>query len=205
MPAMKRKPKRRDAGRPRGAPVVDAVLMHVLEELAVSGLDGLSVERVAKKAEVNKTSVYRRWPTREALVAAALERIAESVSTTAPDTGSLRGDLVGLLEPVLELLGQPMGRAVLRAAMAESAAQNVAALAARKLEAQAMGPVRELVRRAKARGEWRAGVGGEVVLGALVGAAIHRAMLEHAPLSRRWLLTVIDLLLPGLAPGPRRA
>lgn len=52
---------RRDAGRPRGRPVVDAVLDAVVAELAEHGPDGLSVERVARRAEVNRTTVYRRW------------------------------------------------------------------------------------------------------------------------------------------------
>lgn len=198
---MKRK-QRRDAGRARGAPIVDAVLVQALEELALAGHEGFSVERLAKRAQVNKTSVYRRWPTREALIAAALERIAQGVSDATPDTGSLRSDLLGLLEPVTRLLQQPMGRAVLRAGMSEAAAANVAALAARKLEQRALGRVSALVRRAKARGEWRQGVGGELLLGALVGAAIHRAMLEHQPLTRRWLTELVDLALEGVRPRP---
>jgi AcrR family transcriptional regulator len=199
------RPRRRDSGRARGAPIIDAVLLQALEELATAGLEGFSVERLARRAAVNKTSIYRRWPTREALVAAALERIAEGVSGAAPDTGSLRTDLLGLLGPVAQFLEQPVGRAVLRAAMSEAAATNVAALAARKLEQRARGRVSALVRRAKARNEWRAGVGGELVLGALVGAAIHRAMLEHQPLTPRWLAGLVEVTLEGLTPRPRRA
>ena len=202
-----RRKRRRDAGRARGAPIVEAVLNRTLEELAASGLEGLSVERIARSAKVNKTSVYRRWPTREALVAAALEGVLDGVAAQAPDTGSLEGDLLGLLEPVAALLGQPMGQAVLRAAMAESSASSVAALAARKLQDQARSPVRAMIAKAQARGEWRAGVNGRLVLGALVGAIIHRAMLEHGALSRRWLRELVDLALHGVSgrgPSPRR-
>lgn len=183
------------------------MLNRTLEELAASGLEGLSVERIARSAKVNKTSVYRRWPTREALVAAALEGVLDGVAAQAPDTGSLEGDLLGLLEPVAALLGQPMGQAVLRAAMAESSASSVAALAARKLQDQARSPVRAMIAKAQARGEWRAGVNGRLVLGALVGAIIHRAMLEHGALSRRWLRELVDLALHGVSgrgPSPRR-
>lgn len=183
---------------------MEAVLTRTLEELATSGLEGLSVERIARSAKVNKTSVYRRWPTREALVAAALEGVLEGMAAQVPDTGSLEGDLLGLLEPVAALLGQPLGRAVLRAAMAESSASSVAALAARKLEDQARSPVRAMIARAKARGEWRVGVNGQLVLGALVGAVIHRAMLEHAPLSKRWLRSLVDFSLHGVSASRRR-
>lgn len=179
------------------------MLSRTLEELATSGLEGLSVERIARSAKVNKTSVYRRWPTREALVAAALEGVLDGVAAQAPDTGSLEGDLLGLLEPVVALLGQPLGQAVLRAAMAESSAASVAALAGRKLREQARSPVRAMIARAQARGEWRAGVSGPLLLGALVGAVIHRAMLERAALSKRWLRALIDLALHGVRPRPK--
>jgi AcrR family transcriptional regulator len=202
---MSRKPRapRRDAGRARGAPIVDAVLARTLEELAAHGHEGLSVERIAKSAQVNKTSVYRRWPTREALVAAALEGVLGSVSAQAPDTGSLRGDLLGLLAPVAALLEEPIGRAVLRAALAESTAGAMSAVAARQLETQTSTPVRALVARAKARGEWRAGVQGEQLMFLLVGALIHRALLEQQELSARWLTSLVDLVLGGVTPrGP---
>src|SRR5690242_7791444 len=85
-------PRRRDAGRPRGQPITEAVLDRTLEELASFGVAKLSVSRIARAADVNKTSVYRRWPTREALVAAALERVHERLASQLQDTGSLRGD-----------------------------------------------------------------------------------------------------------------
>ena len=191
--------KRRDAGRARGEPIVDAVLLHTLEELASAGLAGLSIERIAQKAEVNKTSVYRRWPTREALVSAALERMLGEVSSQIPDTGTLRGDLLGLLAPVCELLGSDLGKAVLRAAVTHSSASSVGELAAHQLENTSK-PLRAVMARAKARGEWRAGADPRQVVFMLVGAVMHRALLEHAPLSRRWISKLIDLALEGVLP-----
>lgn len=191
---------RRDAGRARGAPIVQAVLTQTLEELAASGVDGLSVERIAKKADVNKTSVYRRWPSRGELVAAALEQVLSGMTAQIPDTGSLRGDLLGMLEGVARLAESPAGRGLMLAALSPSAKDGVAALAARKLQGQASGPVRTLVTRAQERGEWRRGAGAEVLLSALVGAVLHRAMLEHQPVTRRWLSSLVDLVVQGLAP-----
>jgi AcrR family transcriptional regulator len=199
---MKRKPPvpRRDAGRPRGAPIAEAVLAATLEELATSGLENLSVERIAQRAEVNKTSIYRRWPTREDLVVAALEGVLENMTAQAPDTGSLRGDLLGLLWPVVALMGDPMGRALLRASISESVGSKIAALGARKLEEQAAHAVPLLVARAQARGEWSAGVRGEQLIFALVGAVIHRAMVEHVSITEPWLESLVDLLLFGVLP-----
>ena len=193
-------PRRRDAGRPRGQHVTDAVLEATLAELATSGLDGLSVERVAQRAQVHKTTVYRRWPTREALIAAALEGLAVDTAARAPDTGSLRGDLLGLLSRVSGLLGRPEGRAVARAALGAPAEAHVAALAARRLEAPPAAAIEALVARAQARGEWRPDVPADLVFPMLVGALLHRTLLEHADPGTAWLESVVDLMLAGVAP-----
>ena len=192
--------KRRDAGRPRGQHVTDTILEATLAELATSGLEGLSVERVAREAEVNKTTIYRRWPTRAALVAAALEGIAEDIGSHLPDTGSLRGDLLGLLGRVVELLSHPHGRAAARAALSAPAEPAIAALAARRLAQPATGAMAHLVHRARERGEWRDGLAGEQVINTLVGAIVHRALLEHADLTPSWLAATVDLVLLGVVP-----
>lgn len=195
-----RKPRRRDAGRPRGAAVTDAVLERTLEELATAGLAQLSVDRIARAAEVNKTSVYRRWPTREALVAAALERVLGDLTLAQTDTGSLRGDLVGLGASVAALLERPTGRALARAVFAELEAPSIAALARRELEASASGPTLAMIARATARGEWREDADPMALMAMLVGAILHRVLFERQEPSRAWLDKVVDIALRGVRP-----
>jgi AcrR family transcriptional regulator len=198
-------PGRRDAGRPRGEPILEAVLDRTLEELAAVGIGQLSVDRIARAAEVNKTSVYRRWPTREALVSAALERVLGQLSLQQRDTGTLRGDLLFLAESVAAFLTQPAGRALARAVFAEDVAPSIAALARRQLEESAAGPAAAMVMRARSRGEWRDDADPLVVLPMLVGAILHRTTLERSPPNRRWREHVVDVLLGGVAPPkPRR-
>jgi AcrR family transcriptional regulator len=197
--AMKRAMKRRDAGRPRGAAVVDAVMLCTLDELAAHGLAELSVERIATSADVNKTTIYRRWPTREALVAGALEYVMLDLSGARTDTGSLRGDLLALGSEIAEFMAQPWGRALARAALAESSGRAVADLAAEQLERGASLPVAELVLRAQRRGEWTSKAPPEVALAMLVGAILHRAMLEHQPTDAGWLEAVVDIIVGGVA------
>ncbi len=193
-------PRRRDTGRPRGQHVTDAVLEATLAELATAGLEGTRIERIAERAQVHKTTVYRRWPTREALIAAALEGLAVDTMANAPDTGSLRGDLIGLLRPVATFLGRAEGRAVARAALAAPAEPHVAELAARSLEGPAATAIEALVARARARGEWRGGAPVDLVLPTLVGALLHRTLLEHADTGAAWLEDVVDLVVSGVAP-----
>lgn len=191
---------RRDAGRARGEAVAHAVLAATLAELDVCGVEGLSVERVALRAEVNKTSIYRRWATREELIVAALEQASASVVATPTDTGSLRGDLLALLKRLGEFLMHPTSRAILSAGASEHADSRLAMLARERLGAQAMMPVQVLVERAQARGEWRSDLKGELLIFALVGAVIHRVNMERAKVSTAWLHSLIDMVLLGVLP-----
>lgn len=196
----KKKPARRDAGRPRGQPVIDAVLLHTLDELASAGLEGLSVERIAKASGVNKTSIYRRYPTRDALVIAALERVHDDLSADVADTGSLRGDLRALAGRVGAFLESERGRALARAIFAAPASADVGLAARAQLAAQAAVPVQALIARALGRGEWREGVDPGVLLAALVGGLLHRVLLEQQPIDDAFLSALVDVIV---GPGPR--
>lgn len=175
------------------------MLEATLAELGTVGFEGLSIERVARKAGLNKTSVYRRWPTREALVAAALEAVAARLAPPTLQGNSLREELLALARGVAGLLKAPSGRALVRAGLAEESATEVALLSARGLSAGARTPGRAMAARARRRGEWRTGVDADQLVFTLVGALIHRAMLERAPVSTRWLSKLVDLLLDGAA------
>src|SRR5690606_26037649 len=93
-------------GRPPDAALDAAILQATLALLAETGYERLSVEAVARRAGTAKTSVYRRWPTKEALVLAALraylDRPASAGSRRAG--GSLRADLLGHARQLAALL-----------------------------------------------------------------------------------------------------
>jgi AcrR family transcriptional regulator len=193
--------RRRDAGRPRGATVVTTVLAAVRAELAETGFEGLSVERVARRAEVNKTSVYRRWPTREALVAAAMEGLLDDFGDS-PDTGSLLGDLHALAGPIAELAARPDGVALLRAAISTGTPDAASAAASRGMDPSGQA-VLAIAERARARGEWRDGVDPQQAIFVLVGAIIHRTLLERADPTGDWLDGLIDMVHHGIARSPQ--
>ena len=79
----------------------------------------VSLDGVAARAEVHKTTVYRRWRTKESLVLdAMLEQAARTVAV--PDTGSLRGDLLELARRSVAIQTSPAGEAVVRAVAGEA-------------------------------------------------------------------------------------
>ena len=72
----------------RGEPVIRRALAATLRELARVGYAALRFEEVAGRAGVNKTTVYRRWPDKQALVRAALLSLSDRQhDRSMPDEG----------------------------------------------------------------------------------------------------------------------
>lgn len=96
------------ATRRRGAALEEAILQAAAEVLEESGVPGLAMDEVARRAGTNKNAIYRRWPNRVALGIAAYSRLA-AVETAAPDTGSLRGDALQMLRRANSTWSSPYG------------------------------------------------------------------------------------------------
>jgi AcrR family transcriptional regulator len=99
---------------PRSQQVLEKVREATMGELARVGFPGLTIEGVAKAANVNRTTIYRRWPSKGALLMAVLEPGLERFYQD-PDTGSLAGDLLALMLMMGEIAALPEGQAVHRA------------------------------------------------------------------------------------------
>ncbi len=95
----------------RNALVRTQILGATAKLVARDGIAGFRYEEVAELAGVHKTSVYRNWPDREELVAAALLQYAEDIASIA-DTGDLRRDLVDYLMDIAGGLDTPFGQAL---------------------------------------------------------------------------------------------
>lgn len=99
----------RAKGRPRDCRIDDAVLAAAVATLASVGFSDFTVEAVAARAGVAKTTIYRRFPSRDALLAAALERLNDGLPP-APGSGPVRERLRGALEAVRSSCGSERGR-----------------------------------------------------------------------------------------------
>ena len=104
----------------RGPKVREAVLAATLAELAETGYAALTIENIARRAGVHKTTVYRRWTNRESLVADVLgERIA--MDFPIPDTGSVEDDLRQLARTFVAWVTSPTGRMIFAAVYSDAA------------------------------------------------------------------------------------
>ncbi len=135
----------------RGPKVRAAVLAATLVELAASGYADLSVENVALRAGVHKTTVYRRWPDREALVADALtDTVAQGVPS--PDTGTFEGDLRQLARSLIAWLTSDTGAPIFSTLISADRVPEIAQIK-RSFFVDRLRRHEALVTRAIARGE----------------------------------------------------
>jgi AcrR family transcriptional regulator len=95
-------------GRPRDPAVDQAILRAALELFIEHGIAGASIEKIAKQAGVAKTSIYRRWSSREALLAQAIEvaRNATGYTVDLLERTSPR-DFIKLLVEACEVIAKP--------------------------------------------------------------------------------------------------
>ncbi len=173
-----------------------AVLDVALQQLAKVGFERLSIPEVADLAGVNKTSIYRRWPSKAELVRDALDA-AMNHAEQAPDTGELRGDLVELARNVASFAQSPAGAAIVRIMHAEGGNSELRALGNRAYrEASKLGPW-VVLNRAQARGELNSDANFSLVLFTIAGAIMHRVFVEQRDVPDEFLEQLVDLVLFG--------
>lgn len=94
----------RKAGRPRSTQSHQAILKATLALFVEEGLRGLSMEAIAERAGVGKTTIYRRWSSKEAVIKEALDLLR--AGKPLPNTGNIRQDLLILARESRETFAQ---------------------------------------------------------------------------------------------------
>lgn len=150
-------PVRRGRGRPRDPKTDERIIEAAAELLRKRGFERMTVDDVAAKAGVGKATVYRRWPSKDDLAVAAMERLY-SVEIPSADTGSIRTDLEESYRAVLTFVGSAEGSAYLRMSIAESVRDERIAALYRTATERAESQARAMYLRAIERGEVRADV-----------------------------------------------
>ncbi len=176
--------------------MVRRVLEVTLEQLALHGFERLSVPEVAALAGLNKTSVYRRWPTKGDLVREALGASMGHAGEV-PDTGDLRTDMLEMARAAVGFVESPLGMGVLRTLFAEGANPEVHKLAGAMLRQHETEGPRRVFKRAIGRGELSEDADVKLLLTTIAGALMHRIFVEQERATEAFLQRLIDLVLFG--------
>ena len=189
-------------GRPRSETAERAIIEATLDVIAADGVGAVSIEGVAAKAGVGKTTIYRRWPNKEALICDA----AASLKQPPPELPgtSVREDLVLIAEAMLaNRMNERSGR-VHSCLMFEAHRHPELARLYRETVIE---PRRELVRTVLRRGvqtgELRADLPIDLMLVQLTAPLLHRTspvgQLDGEP-TEGLAESVVDAVLSGLRP-----
>jgi AcrR family transcriptional regulator len=190
-------------GRPRSEKSQKAILAKAIEILLEQGLHSMSMDDVAKRANVSKATIYRWWASKELL---ALDALATEWALPAPisglDTGSLREDLLARFRPWLRQLNQKPYERIISGLLEQTQTNpEFAKLYREHFVAPRRDEARTLLLRAIDRGEIAADTNLEVTLDLLYGPIYHRLLHRHAPLNVRFAAQVIDAVIASISSG----
>jgi AcrR family transcriptional regulator len=187
---------------PRVARTRHTVLTATAELLAEVGWGAVTIEAVATRSGVARTTVYRHWPDLHSLLAEAMQSVMEPCRE--PDTGSLRGDLTFILRSLADTLTRSAGAGVMTSMIDAAERDPQIAALQRSFTHERRSASRRAFERAVARGEITGDYDFEVESALLGGALFYRRLVSREPLSARFVDRVVDaacirLGLPGMS------
>jgi AcrR family transcriptional regulator len=197
------KARRRGRGRPAGGSdaVVHAILSTTLEQLGRRGYAALSIDEVAHVAEVNKTTIYRRWPTKGELVIAAVVASRENQPRFVP-TGSLRDDLISLLRNKARAISTPRQRAI--SAAINTLDPSISAALLQELRRRRYTVPRDVLESAVVRGELPAETDTAFLNQLLLAPICYRSLVLRETVSDELIVQTVDTILAGALHAGRR-
>lgn len=183
-------------GRPRSADADEAILSATLELAGEVGINGMSMDDLAERAGVSKTTIYRRWTSKEQLVLEALRSAMGPLDDV--DTGSMRDDLRAYLIELGERMWRGRMSDVLPHLIEVACHDDSLRSRLDDYVQFRRAPMLEILRRGLDRAELPADTDVEVLTDVLLGPFIYRRLLTHAPLDA----TFVDRLLAVAVPTP---
>jgi AcrR family transcriptional regulator len=174
-----------------------AVLPAVVDLLDQCGVVGLTVEAVAARSGVAKTTIYRHWPTKADLTLEALGTLHENLPT--PNTGDLRKDLRACFVEVTEHELDDRKRRIFGSLLDAAQRDPEYADLLNDINAERMQPLRTVLELAQHRGQLRADVDLDEVADLVIGPVLARILVSRRPVDGPFIDLVVDAFVDGLS------
>ncbi len=180
----------------------DAAILEATRELLIEqGVHGLTMEGVAARAGVAKTTIYRRYRSKHELALAVLFDMVERI-VAVEDTGDTRAELIAFVDAAVRVLESTLMGRVMRGLVSDFATDPELGKAFREqVVSVRLTEVQRLVDRGIERGDIAPGVDPELVHELLFGPVYYRLLLSGAPLDNKLAERVVDAVLGGIAPA----
>ncbi|MFI6497063.1 TetR/AcrR family transcriptional regulator [Nonomuraea typhae] len=190
----------RPAGRPRSEKAEKAIVEATLDLIGEGmGISELSIEAIAARAGVGKTTIYRRWSNKEDLVVTALAALKAPVPPLAGE--SVRGDLVTMIDQMRTESGHVRTRCVMNIAMSESDRYPHLFDKFRQLAIEPRrAAMRAVLERGIANGELLPDLDPEMAMAMLSGTVIWYTKWGQAEHDAGLAERIVDQVLSGIAP-----
>ena len=187
-------------GRPRDSRVDRAILEATRELIAERGVHEFRTEDVAVRAAVGKGAIYRRYPSKDELVTAAVGALVDE-EIRVPDTGSTRSDLLVLMGEAVELYrGSLPGRLMPSLVSAMAQRPELARAVRDGFLAGRRAALAHVLRRGIERGDLRSDLDLEFALDVFGGPLFYRLLITGGPIDEQLAEAVGELILRGFAP-----
>src|SRR3984957_543009 len=177
----------------------ERVLTATLDLLTETGLGGLTIDDVSKHSGVAKTTIYRHWPNRSALIIDACLRMTDG-DEEPPDTGSLEGDVRAILTNLAELLVTARWSSILPSIVDAAERDPEIAEVHSRLQRWHAAPLRVALERAALRGELSPEADLSAIAAALRGPLYFRRWFSREPIDDNF----VDLIVLGVLSGVHR-
>lgn len=181
---------------PRVVITRERVVAATLDLLTETGLGGLTIDDVSKRSGVAKTTIYRHWPDKTALVVDACLQMADG-DVVPPDTGSLEGDIRAILTDLAELLVSARWSSILPSIVDAAERDPQIAEVHSRLQGQHSAPLHAALQRGVLRGELPPGADLDSIVAALRGPLYFRRWFSREPLDSDFVSLVVRGALAG--------
>src|SRR5580700_9789687 len=194
---------REEALDPRVLVSRERVLTTTLDLLTETGLGGLTIDDVSRRSGVAKTTIYRHWPNRSALVIDACLRMTDGEKAP-PDTGSLEGDVRAILTNIAELLATARWSSIVPSIV--DAAEHDPAFADihSRIQRRHAAPLRSALERAALRGEIPSAADRDAIVAALLGPLFYRRWYSREHIDATFLEIIVGTLASLCPDTPER-
>src|SRR4051794_29941513 len=180
-------------GRPRDDTLDDRILEQVVALLGSRGYTSLTLDELAVRSGVAKTTILRRWRSKAAVAAAGVERLARR-GGEAPASGPLGSDLGALLQGARDTFGRGRGQFVARLLREAGHHPEITDLLDAVLHTRRQG-YRRVLARAIARGELDPSVDHELLIDMLIGPLWTRLLITRDPVTREYVDANVEAVL----------
>lgn len=169
-------------GRPRSEKSRKAILNATNKLLLQTSVQELSIESIAKKAKVGKTTIYRWWPNKTAVVMDALAS-QPGVQTPLPTAGSHREAIVMQLDKLIRLVDSNNGQTIAQLFSEAQADQVSLSIFRDNLLEPLMDAIRYSIEEGQKNGEFRTDIDQSLAADFLCGPIFFRLMAHSADLT----------------------